>query len=327
MLAVRFYEFGDPSVLVVEDIARPGAGDGEVLVQVCAATVNQSDVKNVQGAFEKTTLPRTPGRDFAGLVVEGPKKLIGKAVWGTGGDIGFTRDGTHAQHLVLPQDAVYEKPKLISFTEAASVGVSYVTAWSALCETAGVLEEDVVAIVGAHGSVGSAAVQIAKWCGATVIGIVRQAAQRESVLQLGADEAIDTSQDEMREAVMDITGVRGATIVFNTVGGAMFEPCLGLLARRGRQIEITTTTIKRVSFDLRDFYEREARLFGVDTLQLSVSAASAILDRLKSGFESGDLRPPAVSRAFPLEDARQAYIDVMYGAQGKVILLPVIAGE
>jgi NADPH:quinone reductase and related Zn-dependent oxidoreductases len=162
--------------------------------------------------------------------------------------------------------------------------------------------------------VGSAAVQIAKWRGATVIGVVRRAAQRRQVEQLGADNVINTSQDDMQKAVMDLTGGRGATLVFDTVGGGMFEPCLGLLAQRGRQIEIAATTVRRVSFDLRDFYHREARLFGVDSLRLDVSAAGAILAQLKDAFEAGVLRPSPIAQQYTLEEAAQAYEHVLRGS-------------
>lgn len=102
----------------------------------------------------------------------------------------------------------------------------------------------------------------------------------------------------------------------------MFEPCLGLLAQRGRQIEIAATTIRKVSFDLRDFYHRETRLFGVDSLQLGVSAAGAILNQLKSGFESGVLRPAPLAKTYRLEEAQQAYEHVAHGTEGKIVLLP-----
>lgn len=187
MLALRFSQFGDPDVLQVQHLETPIVQEGEVLVEVHAAAINPSDVKNISGAMSQTALPRTPGRDFAGVVVEGPQALIGKQVWGTGGDIGFTRDGSHAQYLLLPQEAIYEKPANLSFTEAAAVGVSYVTAWSALFEAGAVTEKDTVVIIGAHGSVGSAAVQIAKWLGATVIGTVRREPHIQHIKQLGAD--------------------------------------------------------------------------------------------------------------------------------------------
>ncbi len=102
MRIVQFSEFGDPEVLQIHEVPKPTIQAGEVLVEVYAASINPSDVKNVQGAMHQTTLPRVPGRDFAGIVVEGPEELLGKEVWGTGGDIGFVRDGSHTQYLVIP---------------------------------------------------------------------------------------------------------------------------------------------------------------------------------------------------------------------------------
>jgi NADPH:quinone reductase-like Zn-dependent oxidoreductase len=102
MRAIRFKTFGDPSVLEVAEIAAPAIGETMALVRTMAASINPSDVKNVAGAMKQTTLPRTPGRDFAGVVEAGPAEWIGASVWGTGGDTGFTRDGTHAEMIAVP---------------------------------------------------------------------------------------------------------------------------------------------------------------------------------------------------------------------------------
>ena len=255
------------------------------------------------------------------VVVEGPQEEIGKPVRGTGGDLGFTRDGSHAQYLLLPQEAVSEKPTNLSFSEAATVGVSYVTAWSALCEVGAITEKDVVVIVERMVRWEVPGCQIAKWRGATVIGIVRHETQRQRVREVGADEVINTNQTAMREAVMDLTKGRGASLVFDTVGGALFEPCLQLLAQRGRQIEIAATSERRVSFDLRNFYHREARLFGVDSLQLDVSTASALLAKLRGGFETGAFAPSPIAKTYSLAQGQQAYEDVLHGREGKVVLM------
>ncbi len=92
MEALRFNRFGSPSVLAIEEFPRPEPGHGEALIQVKAAAINPSDIKNVSGFFAGTTLPRTPGRDFSGIVVEG-KKHKGKEVWSSGPGLGITRDG------------------------------------------------------------------------------------------------------------------------------------------------------------------------------------------------------------------------------------------
>ena len=104
MKAVRMTRHGKPDVLTVADVPTPSPGAGEALVRIEAASINPSDVKNVQGVMEQTTLPRTPGRDFAGVVEAGPTAWIGAEVWGTGGDTGFTRDGSHAEYILVPAD-------------------------------------------------------------------------------------------------------------------------------------------------------------------------------------------------------------------------------
>src|ERR1700712_9383 len=128
MKAVRFARFGKPDVLRVEEIPTPSPGPGEALVRVKAASINPSDWKNVEGRLEQTTLPRIPGRDFAGVVEAGPRAWIGAEVWGAGGDTGFTRDGSHAEYIVVPVASLRRKPKKLSFEQAASAGVNFITA-------------------------------------------------------------------------------------------------------------------------------------------------------------------------------------------------------
>ena len=102
MQALRFHEFGDFKNLKVETVPDPQPKPGELVVRIRTASLNPSDAKNVLGRMEGTTLSRTPGRDFAGVVVSGPSQMIGAEVWGTGGDIGFTRDGSHAELIAVP---------------------------------------------------------------------------------------------------------------------------------------------------------------------------------------------------------------------------------
>ena len=102
MKALRFGETGDLKHLELLECATPRPADGEVLVRIGAARVNKSDLSNVMGRLPYTTLPRIPGRDFAGVVIEGPAPLLGQEVWGTGKELGFTRDGSHAEFIVVP---------------------------------------------------------------------------------------------------------------------------------------------------------------------------------------------------------------------------------
>src|SRR5580704_12454559 len=126
MKAARIVEFGDPTKLRIVEMDRPRPGLSDVLVQVKAAGVNPSDVSNLAGKFEQTKLPRVPGRDYAGIVVEGPSDLIGKEVWGTGAELGFTRDGAHAEFVVVPAASIRAKPKNLSMEQSA-IGLPFLT--------------------------------------------------------------------------------------------------------------------------------------------------------------------------------------------------------
>src|SRR3974377_1155434 len=122
MRALRFDQTGSLDALKVSDIPKPAPGPNEVLVEVKAAAVNPSDIKNVLGGMHETTVPRTPGRDFAGTVVAGPPQLLGQSVFGSGGDLGFRRDASHAQFLAVPEVAAVPKPATLDPVRAAAIG-------------------------------------------------------------------------------------------------------------------------------------------------------------------------------------------------------------
>jgi len=133
MKALRFSTFAeDLHNLSLQELPDPVVRSGEAKIKVMAACINPSDVKNVQGKMASTTVPRTPGRDFAGIVVEGPADRINTDVWGGGGDIGFTRDGSHAEFVVIPAEAISPKPHNLTFEQAACVGVNFLTAYQGL---------------------------------------------------------------------------------------------------------------------------------------------------------------------------------------------------
>jgi NADPH2:quinone reductase len=321
MKAVRFTRHGKPDVLTVEDIPIPLCHDSEALVRIEAASINPSDVKNVEGRIEQTTLPRTPGRDFAGVVEAGPAAWIGAEVWGTGGDTGFTRDGSHAEYIVVPVASLRRKPPVLGFDQAASVGVNFITAWKGLVDGAGLRAGETVLIIAASGGVGNAAVQIARRIGARIIGTDRRsprpgAAITDAGVSLVADGA------DIPAAVLDANGGRGADVVLDCVGGLMFRHALGCLALSGRLVEMSATGAREVTFNLADFYHNENRLIGIDSLKLDLTASAVVLEKLAPGFEAGDYRPAPIARRFPLAEAVAAYQAVADGEQGRVVLNP-----
>jgi NADPH:quinone reductase-like Zn-dependent oxidoreductase len=300
MKALRFAQFGPPSVLRIEEIPMPEPRQGEALVRVKAAAINPSDIGNVAGRFKKTTLPRTPGRDFAGVVVKGTQQE-GEEVWGTGPILGISHDGSDAEYILVPTQALSPKPKSLSMTQAAAIGVPYVTAWTSLVNTAQIKAGETILVVGAAGAVGQAATQIANWKKARVIG-----ADTKSDPIPGTQAVVNTKSEDLRERVFELTAGKGVNVVLDTVGGPMFEPALRSLAPGGRQVAISSAGDPRVSFNLVDFYHNSSRLLGVDSYALTTQQITEILDELRAGFETGALKPPPIE-VVPFEKAVDAY--------------------
>lgn len=135
------------------------------------AGINPSDIASAEGRFPGAVLPRIIGRDFAGRIVRGPDEFIGAEVWGTGGDVGITREGTHAEYVAIPEEAVTSRPANLAVEEAAIAGVPFVTAFSAVVRLGQVRQGEWVIVSGAVGAVGEAAIQLAKAKGAQVITV------------------------------------------------------------------------------------------------------------------------------------------------------------
>lgn len=321
MRALRFDRFGTPDVLTLADLPDPACPPGTAIVAVHAASINPSDVKNVQGRMHQTTLPRIPGRDYSGIVIAGPAEWLGVPVWGSGGDVGFTRDGTHAERIAVPVASLRRKPERLSHDEAAAIGVNFITAGAALIAAAGLRPGETVAVIGL-GGVGGAAAQIAKGLGARVIGFARQPPDPAAPVLQAVETVVTPEQGESVAVLCRLTG-RGADIVFDTVGGAMFETAVRLLAPRGRLVEISAGDRRQVSFDLADFYHNESRLYGVDSLQLNLTASAEVLGELAAGFEAGRYLPPLIEARFGLDRAEEAYRRVAGGTRGRIVLAPI----
>jgi NADPH:quinone reductase-like Zn-dependent oxidoreductase len=294
----------------------------EVLIEIKAAAVNPSDVKAATGLMPYAVFPRTPGRDYAGVVIDGPPETIGREVFGSSGDLGIRRDGTHATHLAVEADAVVEKPNSISWEAAAGIGVPFVTAMEGFRRAGLPKKDETVLVMGVNGKVGQAAVQIASWRGARVIGVVRKPEPYEGHANSEV-EVIDASGVDVGTRLRELTDGKGADIVFNTVGDPYFQPAHRSLALRGRQILIAAVN-PIVPFNILEFYRGQHTYVGVDTLALSSPATGAVLRELAPGFTSGHLKPFPISPAaiYPLEQARRAFVAVAGSSRDRVILRP-----
>jgi NADPH:quinone reductase-like Zn-dependent oxidoreductase len=299
-------------------------GSQDVIVEIKAAGVNPSDVKAATGLMPYAVFPRTPGRDFAGIVVDGPSEWLGREVFGSSGDLGIRRDGTQATHLVVEVAALVEKPDSISMDEAAGIGVPFVTAIEGFRRARMPGAQETVLVMGLNGKVGQAATQLASWRGAKVIGVVRKDEAYEGHAS-GPVEVINASTTDIAARVRDLTDGKGADIVFNTVGDPYFEAANKSLALAGRQILIAAVD-KTVPFNILEFYRGRHTYVGIDTLAFSSVASADILQDALPGFVSGHLRPyPIASNAiYSLTEAKAAYLAVSGSSRDRVILKPSV---
>ena len=310
------------SVAPVVEYHALSRAKNEVLVAVKAAAVNPSDIKAATGLMPYAIFPRTPGRDFAGVVIDGPGSWIGREVFGSSGDLGIRRDGTHATHLSVEAEALVDKPAALSWEEAAGIGVPFVTAMEGFRRAGMPKPGETVLVMGVNGKVGQAATQIATWQGARVIGVVRKHEPYDGHAS-AVVEVIDSSALDVAATVREMTGNKGADIVFNTVGDPYFQAAHKALALKGRQILIAAID-RIVQFNILEFYRGQHTYVGIDTLGLSSVATGAVLRDLVPGFADGHLMPfPIRAEAvYALDDARAAYQAVAGSSRDRVILRP-----
>ncbi|KAJ6581506.1 hypothetical protein B0H19DRAFT_1115573 [Mycena capillaripes] len=303
--SVRFASTGPfATSLSVSLIPKPATAPGYALINIRASAINLSDVMNVEGRFPHTTTPRTPGRDFAGVVTSGPS--AGKRVWGTGGTHGYNVDGSHAEWISVPESVLQfmEMPANLSFEEAAACGVPFLTAF-AMIEKAALKKGQYVLVLGSSGGVGTAAVQIARLQGAIPI----ETSRRQS------GDAVNITQDILPQ-VLEKTGGQPLSAVLDSVGdGLLFKKALESLGPSGHYVfvSVAQTPGAQFTFDALDFYRNNKTMDGVNTMKYNFEDSARVLDSLRAGFEEGVLKPFPLLETADLEDK-----DAVIAAYGKV---------
>ena len=318
MNALQFDKTGDLSALRYVEIPAPVAGADEVLVEIKAAGLNPSDVKNVLGRFPYTTLPRIPGRDFAGIVVQGPQALIGQEVWGTGRELGFFADGSHAQFVKLPANGVARKPTHLSFAQAASLGVPYITAWDAL-ERSLVTADTRLLVIGG-GAVGSAALALAKVRGAQVLAAARRPEQVKA-LQAQGYPTLQLDKPEALGEQVNAVYAGGADVIFDTTG-FWLPASVTALATFGRIAIIAAPVDGLVQLPALGLYRKGGSVVGINSLLYGVQACAAMLDQFGQFFDQDLLPLPQGLFESPLSEGVERYAEVDRGSADKVIFVP-----
>jgi NADPH:quinone reductase-like Zn-dependent oxidoreductase len=297
MKAAVFQETGGPEVLRVENLDPPAPGDGEVLVEVRAASVNPYDAKVREGKYAPE-LPAFTGTDMSGTVVESnsPDFSAGDDVFG------WARSGAAAELATASAELIAAKPPGVSHEEAAAIPVAGGTAWQALFDSGGLQNGQSALIAGAAGGVGHFAIQFASHAGARVTGS-GSSRNREFVLGLGADEYIDYTEQDVSEAAT------GIDVAFDTVGGKTTATLVPTLAEGGVLVTIAG-----------DPPEEAAAERGARAELLVSSAGREQIVRIAELIDAGEVRVE-IAETFRLAEIQRAHELIDSGhTRGKILL-------
>jgi NADPH:quinone reductase-like Zn-dependent oxidoreductase len=323
---VRFHQYGDPSVLKIEDLDVPPPAADEVQIEVKSIGLNRAEVTFHRHAYlQEAQFPSRLGYEAAGIV-----KTVGTSVSGfKKNDVvslipptDIARWGTYGELANVPARNLVKHPENISFEVAAASWMQYVTAWGALIEQANLSTGDFVIVTAASSSVGIAAFQIAKAVGATIIATTRTRVKRQALIEHGADHVVVTDEEDMVARVMDLTSGVGARIVFDPVGGPSFIPLTESMARGGILLEYGALSTEPTPFPLFTVLGKSLTLKGY--LNGEITNNEGALERAKAfitkGLSSGQLKP-VIARTFTLEQIQEATRFLESNAQiGKVVV-------
>ncbi|HME19649.1 MAG TPA: zinc-binding dehydrogenase [Nitrososphaerales archaeon] len=340
MKAVRFHRHGGPEVLQYEEAPDPAPSSDEALVRVRACALNHLDLWARNGLPNvEIPLPHVSGCDVAGVVewVPHEEKEFGKGdevvvspgigcgrceKCLSGKDdqcrqytiLGYGVDGGMGELVKVPRTNLIRKPEAMSFVDAASFPLVFLTAYHMVVTKAGTGAGDTVLVLGANSGVGVAAIQVAKLHGAQVIATAGDPSKMEKASRLGADHVIDHYRQDILAEVRRITGKRGVDVVVEHVGKATWESSVKALAKGGRLVVCGATTGAEVATDLRYVYNKELTIYG------SFMSGKGELLRVVELFRAGKLRP-VVDSTFPLVKAADAETKLEKSEHfGKIVL-------
>ena len=342
MRAVYLERFGGPDVLTFGDRPAPSPKPGEALVRVRACGINHLDLwvrAGLKGL--EPEMPHILGNDVVGEITElgagvthlsaGQKTLVNPTLscghcpaCANGDDnlcrdydvLGRRRNGGYAEFVCVPAANCLPFPENLSWEQAAAVPLVFLTAWHMLVTRAHVRAGEDVLVIGAGSGVGSAAVQIARLHGARVIATAGTPAKLERARGLGAHETIDHASEDVAARARALTGKKGVDVVFEHVGGPVFEAAVAALARNGRLVTCGATIGNRVTLNLDLLFGRHLTLLG------SWMGRRSDLNDVLEHVAAGTLRP-VVDSILPLAEARRAHERLeARDTFGKLVLVP-----
>ena len=342
MKAVVFDRFGGPEVLELRDVPDPRPQADEVVVEVKACGINHLDLWVRQGLRGlDLEMPHILGNDVVGVarevgavvrhirpgdhVLVCPTLSCGVCSQCRAGDdnlcrqydvLGRRRNGGYAEQVAVPGVNCLPYPENLAWTEAAAVPLVFLTAWHMLVGRAKLSPGEDCLVIGGGSGVGSAAIQVARLLGARVIATAAGPAKLERLRALGAHEVIDHAADDVPARVRDLTAKKGVEVVFEHVGGTVFEQALGALARNGRLVTCGATIGSKVTLDINALFGKHLSLLG------SWMGRPAELIEVLRFIRDGRLKP-VVDSVMPLAEARRAHERIEAREHfGKVVLVP-----
>ena len=323
---VRFHQHGGPEVLRIEDVELPGPGPGEVQIRVKALGLNRAEALLRAGDYIETpTLPSGLGLEAAGIIEavgEGVKDFVPGDSVSIIPPQSMIRWPAYGELATYPAGLVVKHPPSLDWPMAAAVWMQYLTAYGALIGIAGLHSGDFVVVTAASSSVGLAAIQIANRVGATAIAVTRTSAKAQALLDAGAAYVVASTEEDLAARLDEIAGPQGVRVVFDAIGGPIFEPLTAAMSRGGILIEYGGLSHEPTPFPLFAVLAKTLTLRGY--LVHEITGNPAKLEAAKAfileGLETGALRP-IIDRTFPFEQIVEAHRFLESNRQfGKIVV-------
>ncbi|WP_334187684.1 NADPH:quinone oxidoreductase family protein [Noviherbaspirillum sp.] len=324
MKAILCKSWGLPDTLVVEDLPEVTPGAGQIAIDVQAAGVNFPDVLIIQNKYQfKPELPFTPGSELAGVV-----RAVGEGV--TQHKVGdkvlaFVSQGAFAQQIAVPAQAAMPMPPGLDFDTAAAVTLTYGTSHHAVVDRAQLKAGETMLVLGAAGGVGLAAIEIGKALGARVIAAASTDEKLAVCKEHGADDVINYTTQDLREAIKAATGGKGPDVIYDPVGGIYAEPAFRSIGWRGRYLVIGFANGEIPKLPLNLTLLKGASIVGVfwgEYARREPKANAAAMRELMGWMAEGKIKPH-ISGRYALADTPQALNDMAARkVTGKVVIQP-----
>ena len=324
---VRFHELGGPEVLKLDELPLPEPGAGEIRLRVKAIGLNRAEVAFRAGRYMvQPVLPSKLGYEASGVVeAVGPgvdAGLVGKTMSSVPA---FMADkyGVYGEVAIVPASAMAEYPEGLSYEEGTSIWMQYLTAYGALVQQGNVGKGDFVIITAASSSVGLAAIELVKAEGGVSIATTRTSKKKDELLALGADHVIVTEEEDLVARVKEITGGKGARIVFDPVGGKALEQLAQATTESGTIFEYGALAPEATPYPLFTCLSKHITVKGYTLFEVVMNPEGLakgkqyVYERLASGAFK-----PKIAKTFPLSEIVEAHRYMQSNEQvGKIVVV------